>query len=297
MKCKICKSSRIQITYRGRIRNGGVGNYTQNSVIMWKCEDCGVIWHDPVIDDAKEFYESEEYRNSVNGSSDAELFYELYDKNSLEKFTYTGTDIYRNKKVADIGCGPGAFLDFVRGVADTVIAVEPSVTFRKEMEKKGFPYLYSYAGEAKKEWKGKIDVITSFDVIEHVEDPKAFLADVFDLLADQGVAVIGTPTEAPVMRRLLGKDYEKQVLFSTQHIWSFSAESLKILGGGAGFAEMSVRYGQRYGLGNLLGWLKAKKPCSDLEDSVITQTLDNVYKTECIANGMADYIILYAYKK
>lgn len=297
MKCKICKSNRIEITYKGCIRNGGVGNYTEAPVIMWKCEDCGVIWHDSVIDNAKEFYESEEYRNSVNGSSDAELFYELYDKNSLEKFSYTGTDIFRNKKVADIGCGPGAFLDFLRGVADTVIAVEPSLTYRTVMEKKGYQYLYAYADEAKNDWKGRVDIITSFDVIEHVENPKEFLADIFELLSEKGMAVIGTPTEAPVMRRLLGNDYEKQVLFSTQHIWSFSGGALKIMAGEAGFSEISVRYEQRYGLENLLGWLKTKKPCSDIEDSVITKTLDMVYKTECKANGLADYVVLYAYKR
>lgn len=65
------------------------------------------------------------------------------------------------------------------------------------------------------------DVITSFDVIEHVEDPREFLQDVYDLLSPKRQAIIGTPTDAPVMRELLGEIYEKNQLFSTQHPWIF----------------------------------------------------------------------------
>ena len=73
----------------------------------------------------------------------------------------------------------------------------------------------------KKSWGNKIDVITSFDVIEHVEEPTKFITDIFELLAEGGQAIIGTPTEAPVMRELLGEIFEKKLLFSTQHIWIF----------------------------------------------------------------------------
>ena len=65
--------------------------------------------------------------------------------------------------MADIGCGCGAFLDYVHGVAKEIIAVEPSAAYRKIMDKKGF-HTYPYASEARKDWKETVDVVTSFDV-------------------------------------------------------------------------------------------------------------------------------------
>ncbi len=180
MKCKVCNSGNIKIIYQGKIRNGALKRYTNQTVNMYQCQSCDVIWHEPILE-TKEYYESQEYRKSLEGSSEELDFYKLHDKESLDKFRYTGTTIFRNKIVSDIGCGCGAFLDYVSGVANQVIAVEPSETYRKVMDKKGF-YTYPYASYAMQDWEGKVDVITSFDVIEHVDDPIVFVKDVFKLL-------------------------------------------------------------------------------------------------------------------
>lgn len=229
------------------------------------------------------------------GGGDAELFYKLHDKETLDKLCYTGTTIFRNKVVADIGCGCGAFLDYIKGVAKEVIAVEPSKSYQNVMRKKGF-HIYGYSDEAKEHWKNKVDVITTFDVIEHVEDPIKFITDIFDLLSEEGQAIIGTPTEAPVMRELLGEIFEKKLLFSTQHMWIFSEKNLKLIAENVGFKKVKVKYYQRYGLDNLFGWLIEKEPCSNIRNSIITETFDNVWKNECNRIGLSDYIVLYLCK-
>lgn len=204
MKCKLCGSGNVKRIYTGIIRDGGLGQYTKDAVDVFQCKDCDVIWHENKIDDVKKYYETEEYRKELEGSSEEEKFYELHDKETLDKLNYTGTTIFRNKIVADIGCGCGAFLDYISGVAREVVAVEPSLKYRNIMSRKGFS-TYSYADEAKKLYANKIDVITSFDVIEHVQSPESFIKDVYDLLTAGGKAIIGTPTDAPIMRSLLGK--------------------------------------------------------------------------------------------
>lgn len=296
MKCSLCGSGNIKITYDGTIRNGGLGRYTDTAVKMYRCLDCDVIWHEDVVDDLKQYYESREYRQSLEGSSEEDDFYRKHDWETLDKFQYTGTDIFRRKIVADIGCGCGAFLDFLKGVAASVIAVEPSETYRKIMDAKGFA-TYPYAGAAAADWAEKVDVVTSFDVIEHVSDPEGFMADVYHLLSYGGQAIIGTPTEAPVMRRLLGEIYERKLLFSTQHLWVFSEKNLRQMAQKAGFEKIGIKYYQRYGLGNLLGWLREKKPCSDIDEEFITPALNAVWKNECSEHGLADYIVIYLVKQ
>lgn len=295
MVCKVCNSKNIKIIYNNSIRNGGIGQYTTQSVPIFQCQNCDVIWHENVLDDTKEYYESTEYRDSLEGNSEEQQFYELHDKESLAKFEYTGTTVFRNKTVADIGCGCGAFLDFIKGVAKKVIAVEPSAVYRAVMNRKGF-YTYPYAKEALKDFKNQVDVVTSFDVIEHVEEPEQFLREIFELLSENGQAIIGTPTDTPIMRALLGEVYEKKILFSTQHLWIFSEKNLQMLAEKAGFSSVQMKCFQRYGMENLLGWLKDKEPNSEINSDMVSITLNSVWKAQCGEKGTGDYIVLYLKK-
>lgn len=295
MKCKICESKNIKVIYNAQIRDGGLGHYTSCNVPIYQCQNCDVIWHENVLKDTKEYYETTEYRDSLEGNSEEQQFYKLHDGESLAKFEYTGTDIFRDKIVADIGCGCGAFLDFIRGVSEKVIAVEPSETYRKIMKNKGF-YTYPYMDDALKEFKNKVDVVVSFDVVEHVENPQQFLKEVFELLSESGQAVIGTPTDAPIMRELLGEIYEKKILFSTQHLWIFGEKNLKILAESTGFSNVELKYFQRYGIENLLGWIRDKEPKSKISSIVSSKTMDSVWKAQCSENGISDYVVLYLKK-
>lgn len=295
MICNLCNASNVKIIYNGKIRNGGLGQYTDSDVKIYQCMVCDVIWHESIRGDLRQYYESVEYRQSLEGSSEENEFYRRHDRETLDKFLYTGTAIFRKKTVADIGCGCGTFLDFLKGVASSIVAVEPSEAYRKIMQRKGFA-TYPYAGEAMSDWAGKLDVITSFDVIEHVSDPITFMSDVYKLLVVNGMAIIGTPTQTPIMRQLLGEIYEKKILFSTQHLWIFSDRSLRLIAEKAGFKNIQMKYFQRYGLRNLLGWLRDKEPDSDIDGEFITPTLDAVWKSECSEDKLADYIVIYLTK-
>ncbi len=116
------------------------------------------------------------------------------------------------------------------------------------------------------------------------------------MLTYGGKAIIGTPTDAPVMRSLLGNDYEKKLLFSTQHLWILSEKNLRMISEKCGFRKATFKYYQRYGIGNMLGWLKEKEPKSEINQEFITETLNNVWKAQLVDNGLADYIVLYLEK-
>lgn len=295
MSCKICNCHDVRIIYNGEIRNGGLGRYTNAPVPMYQCDACGAIWHDAIVDDLEEYYESPQYRDAMDEGSGEETFYRIHDKETLDKFRYTGTEIFRNKTVADVGCGAGAFLDFLKGVAARIIAIEPSEPFQDILRRKGF-CSYAYAKDALQNEGNNADVVTSFDVIEHVEDPASFIRDAYDLLKDNGAAIIGTPTDAPVMRSLLGECYEKKVLFSVQHLWILSGESLRLMAQNAGFRHIEIRYYQRYGIENVLGWCLEKAPRSNVDAPFFKHEIDAVWRGACSGRRMADYVVLYAAK-
>lgn len=299
--CSICNSKNIEVIYDGQIRNGSIGKFTEENIKMYQCKNCDAIWHAQILGDIQSFYQSDDYRNSIGEEVLDSEFYKLHDAETLAKFSYTGTEIFRNKTVADIGCGCGAFLDHIHGVAKQAIGVEPTKNFHGFMVNKYpvFSSMEAMLGEGQADnWRGRVDVVTSFDVIEHVVDPLSFLKNVYALLGDGGQAIIGTPTDAPIMRELLGKTYEKELLFSVQHLWIFGERNLRLLSGKAGFAEenIKIKFFQRYGIGNLLGWLRDKKPKSAIEAKFITGTLDSAWKAVAESMGLADYIVLYLSK-
>ncbi len=289
MKCKLCGCEKVGIAYQGPIRDGRVGNLYKSIVPMYQCKSCQTIWHEEPREDLQAFYESEEYRQSLEGTSAVEDFYQMHDVESLDKFRYTGTEIFRKKRVVDIGCGAGAFLDYVNTVAKETLGIEPSKAYRMAMKERGFS-VFPYMSEACKSYGGTVDVAVSFDVIEHVREPLQFVEEVLELLCSGGKAFIGTPTDAPVMRELLGKDYES-FLFSTQHLWVLGKGSFQWIAEQCGIQDYQCSFYQRYGMGNLLYWLLNKKPGRHKQYDFISRGLDEHWKADLEACELSDYIV------
>lgn len=289
MQCKICNTDRVRIIFNDHIRNGKVGVMTETPVVIYQCENCKTIWHKGLKEE-KKFYQDGVYRQSMGEHSESEEFYRLHDAESMEKFKYTGTTIFRNKTVADIGCGGGAFLDYLHTVAKKVIAVEPDATYREDMKNRRNYEVFPDMGEALKGYAGKVDVVVSFDVIEHVEDPIIFLMQMNDLLRINGIGICGTPTDAPVMRQLLGNNYES-FLFSMQHPWILSKESFKYMAEKIGIKSYKIKFYQRYGLGNFIFWLLNKAPGRHTQYNFVSSGMDGIYKSELERQELADYII------
>lgn len=291
--CPICGSKNIKIIYDDKIRNGAIGTLTDINYQMYQCDDCDTIWHKK-IDDSKEYYQSTKYRDELEHTADINDYYKNHDTEVLEKLQYTGTDIYRNKIVADIGCGGGAYLDFIAGPADRIVAIEPSNEYRKGLTDKGY-YVYPYAADAIQAGE-QCDVVASWDVIEHVDDPESFMRDIYGLLKRGGVSIIGTPSDCPIMRELLGHEYEQKLLFSYQHPWILSTKSMELVCKSAGFKHVEIKTYQRYGISNMISWLKNRKPMGHIQYDFITSQVNDVYVRSIEEQGLGDYLVAYITK-
>jgi hypothetical protein len=115
MKCKLCGSANTKIEYYGKLKTNLVPPLaqTEDETDVFKCNDCGVIWHNYVLPD--NYYTSDAYRTMLENSNELEVHYRLHDREVLKKLSWTGTDIFRHKVVADIGAGGGCFIDFLLG--------------------------------------------------------------------------------------------------------------------------------------------------------------------------------------
>lgn len=100
-----------------------------------------------------------------------------------------------NKKALDIGCGGGLFLSKLKGEGAVVIGIELSDTRAYYAKTKHGLEIIKRTIEDKywKEHHGDFDIVTLWDVIEHVNYPFATLRSAADMLKSGGVLLIDTP--------------------------------------------------------------------------------------------------------
>ena len=129
----------------------------------------------------------------------------------------------RARRLLDVGCGTGAFLSVARdsyACAGQDVSAEAAAVVRDRL---GLP---AYGGElaALDPTAGRFDVVTLFDVIEHVPEPAATLRTVCRLLAPRGIVLITTGDVDSLICRLTGRWWH--LMTPPEHLTFFSRDGL-----------------------------------------------------------------------
>jgi 2-polyprenyl-3-methyl-5-hydroxy-6-metoxy-1,4-benzoquinol methylase len=150
-------------------------------------------------------------------------------------------------RVLDVGCAAGYFLSVMQGEGWNVTGLEPSDAIRPNAEKLLGP------GNVRAGLLGEVDLepasfelITMWDVIEHIPDPVAAVREVGKLLAPGGKFLIETQNVNSRTAKLLGKRWQHYK--HAEHIYHFNPKTLGIILERAGFRmlENSPWLGGKY---------------------------------------------------
>ncbi|MEE4536889.1 MAG: bifunctional 2-polyprenyl-6-hydroxyphenol methylase/3-demethylubiquinol 3-O-methyltransferase UbiG [Erythrobacter sp.] len=110
------------------------------------------------------------------------------------------------KSALDIGCGAGLVCEPLARLGADVTGVDAAsenvAAAAAHAHGAGLDIRYM-AGEAGALDIGTFDLVTALEVVEHVADKRAFLADVATRLAPGGLAIISTPNRTAASRVLL----------------------------------------------------------------------------------------------
>lgn len=141
-----------------------------------------------------------------------------------------------NPRLIEIGCGHGEFLIEAQNRGYEVEGLEYSEHAAAEANQQlGHCAVRVGSPEADVLPGATYDVITAFDVIEHLRRPKQSLAFLHAALKPGGMIAIVTPSLDSWSRRLLGGYWME---YKTEHLTYFSHKSLSNLLRDTGFAEL-----------------------------------------------------------
>ena len=144
----------------------------------------------------------------------------------------------KNGKVYDVGCGDGLFLEEASHLGLKVTGFEPESTPRGQAERRiGQRLDRQLFGSLKTE---KASAITCWQVIEHLDDPPAFLRACRKHLADDGLLTLSTVNLDSLQAKCFGGHWLH--LDPPRHLWIGTLRGVIQLVREAGFRVEKVRY-------------------------------------------------------
>lgn len=223
MKCKCCNSEEHSFLYEGKDRlHGLAGDFK-----LFTCLNCGVVAVYPQLsnDEIERFYPENyiSYPSPIeNENSRIKKFDRQYGvikrRKKIEKFTKK-----EGGKILDIGCATGIFLNEMKAHGWDTYGVEPSIYAADiAVNELGLNVFNGYLDETDFD-EHFFDVITLWDVFEHLPDPDDTLRIIKRVLKPDGSLVITMPNTDSWERKIFKQYWAGWDVPRHYHIFSKTA--------------------------------------------------------------------------
>ncbi len=227
--------------------------FTDDPFSVVTCSECGLTYVTPRLRDSSllEHVYDETYWSSsaakTRGYTDYRADEPLYLRTYRRRIAVVRRHFATPGRVLDVGCAAGYFLRVMRDEGWSVSGLEPSAPIRATAAQHlGAQNVHAgLLGEAPFE-PGSFDLVTFWDVLEHVPEPVAALARARELLAPGGKILIETQNVDSRAAKLLGRRWQHYK--HAEHIYHFNPRTLDVVLERAGLValENTPRLGGKY---------------------------------------------------
>lgn len=216
-KCLLCESEKIE----------PIKGYERHYLV--KCQNCDFVFikRIPTLQELNDYYEhyaSAHYLSPIT----VMRYHELLDE--FEKYRKTG-------KILDVGCGIGLFLNVAKERGWEVYGTEFSADAIRICKEKGIT-MHGGILDSKNYEDETFDVITSFEVIEHINNPLEETAHIQKIMRKGGLFYCTTPNFNSLMRYYLKADYN--VIEYPEHLSYYTSKTLTYLMNKFGFQKQKI---------------------------------------------------------
>lgn len=266
-RCPLCNSN-IKL-FRAPRDSGG------KTWHIYRCVSCEVAFLNPMLEGAEldsyydsDYYGPEHQRLHGAGESLIPLFRRARAKRIKKLIPPHGA-------VLDVGCGRGIMLAILQREGFKCVGVERSETSARSAKLAGVEVFAGDLQDVPFE-RESFDMITYWQVLEHIENPLQALKRSFELLKPQGKLLLQVPN-VDGFQSLLSRDHWFH-LDPPRHLWHFNARSLDYLAQKCGFSllkrsHFSLEYGPFGILQSLMNMMGIKR---DSLFGLMMGTADNV---------------------
>jgi SAM-dependent methyltransferase len=212
MRCEICKGASTYLW----VSIAGYDHY--------RCRSCRYlfVYPRPAPSDLDRYYEDATFYEKAENDGDrlvreaqhrVRLLNEVVSKNCL------------HKRLLDVGCASGIFLEQARDDGWSVDGVELSGELARRAKDKGLAVKNGHLEELE---LGQYSVVTAWEVIEHAIEPTRFLEKLSRHVPKGGIIALSTPLSDGLPARVLKSRFP--MLSPPEHLSLFSRKAMTMVG-------------------------------------------------------------------
>lgn len=225
--------------------------YAFGPYVLRRCQQCGLEFLDPRPSpgDLPSLYD-ERYFCSADSETRGYDCYEADRVNLLKTFRRRLRALTRHfagsvpRRLLDVGCALGDFLALAAEAGWEVSGVEISEWAAAEARRR-FGLDVRQGGLDTVDFPAAtFDLITMWDVLEHLPDPRRAVRRCHDLLKAGGVLALTTPNTGGLLRKLTGRNWVEYKI--PEHLYFFNPATIAALLAKSGFRPLTIRSEGKY---------------------------------------------------
>jgi len=222
--CPVCDRDNSRFLFR---KMGG---------IHVRCKSCEMVYLNPVFTDEAlmKFYKENHTGQSEMVDDDLEFYSAIYNQ-GLDLVRKRSPDI---RNVLDYGCSGGFFLDVAKNIGiENCFGMELNKIEADISKAKGHS-VHNGLLETNP-FQEKFDLITLWDVFEHIKDGKSYLNKFRKIISDDGFLLLQVPNATALAARIMQE--HSNMYDGLEHVNLYSPETLNLIAEKSGFKVIEMQ--------------------------------------------------------
>ena len=241
--CPVCGQAGAQDWLRGPDRFHG----RQEKYTLMRCPACSLVWLSNQPRPAEmHLHYTDAYDKLISASG----------QNSPHRWRARKAALMPHKQsgaLLDLGCSSGSFLESLKGEEWKLHGIEMSADCAKIAEENSNAQVFVGDILEAPFRRESFDVITCFDVLEHLYEPRQVMARVSEWLKPGGIFYVLVPNVDSAEARVFGSYWHGLEL--PRHLFHYSPAALKFLAASAGLGEVSLETWRNPAVGTSLRYV------------------------------------------